>query len=436
MRSSFVFSLVIVALLISCSPSKNPLFKKASAHESYSNALSDAGLKKTQLGTAWFNAAARSLQQPSVIALPFKETGYFAAERPTAAGYIFDVNRGDKVIVQINTLPATGFKFFAEIWQTAEPGVAASLLTATDTLTRNLQVNVRKNGKFVIRLQPELLQGVEYTITITTAPSLAFPVDKSGNPKLISLWGVPRDGGARLHEGVDISARHRTPALASADGIISRVTENEIGGKVVFLTDNDFGYNIYYAHLDEQFVRPGQKVKAGEQIGLVGNTGNAKNTIPHLHYGIYTNRGAIDPLAFIDQKRMEPKPIAAPVKNLNKWMRTTSNIDIRPGPLTTSQSVGETLAGEAIFVESATDKFYRVITAGGLRGYLPANGVTSASLKKITASSDTRLLDRPLMEAASKTIIPKGTILEIVGNYFEFSMVNYNNVQGWVTRKL
>lgn len=436
MYAKFVASLTLLVMLISCTTSKNPLFKKASPHQTYSDAISDAGLGTTQLGATWFNAAARSLQQPSTITLPFKETGYFAAEKPSAAGYIFDVRRGDRIIISVNTLPVSGFKLFTELWQPAEGGDKQSLLTATDTLTRQLQFNVKKDGRYLIRVQPELLQGVEYTISITTAPSLAFPVDKSGNPKLISLWGVPRDGGARLHEGVDISARHRTPALASADGYISRVTENEIGGKVVFLTDDASGYNIYYAHLDEQFVKTGQKIKAGEQIGLVGNTGNAKNTIPHLHYGIYTNNGAIDPLAFIDTKRSEPKNITAPAKNINSWMHTIAKGMVTAGPSATSEIVGQTLNGDAVFVESATDKFYRILLPDGVRGYLPANLVSALSYKKITASTHTRLLDQPGTNAAAKTTIPKGTSMNIIGNYFEFSLVTYNNQEGWVTRKL
>lgn len=426
----------IIVFLVSCSTSKNPLFKRSSPHEAYSKALTEAGLSRTQLGVTWFNAAARSLQQPAPISLPFKETGYFAAEKPAANGYIFSVRRGDRLIVNVNTLPVSGFKLFTEIWQPAEESVKRSLLTTTDTLNEQLQLNVKKDGRYLIRLQPELLQGVEYTITITTAPSLAFPIDKSGNPKLISLWGVARDGGARLHEGVDISAKHRTPALASADGYISRVSENEMGGKVVFLTDDEFGYNIYYAHLDEQLVKTGQKVKAGQQIGLVGNTGNAKTTIPHLHYGIYTTSGAIDPLAFIDTKRPEPKTISIPVDNISKWLRTSSDARITEGPSPTSAALGQTLTGDAVFVESASDKFYKVLLPGGMKGYISGNAITKASLGKITAQADTRLLDSPGPESAAKTIIPKGTVLDVIGNYFGFSLVSYKEHLGWVTKKL
>lgn len=427
--------ILCLLFLASCSTSKNPLFKKASPHDTYSNALTEAGLNKTQLGIAWFNAAAKSLQQPAVITLPFKETGYFAADKPAANGYIFNVRRGDRVIVQINTLPATGFSLFTEIWQPAEGNTKQSLLTSTDTL-KQLQWNVQKDGRFLIRLQPELLESAEYTITITTGPSLAFPVDKSGNPKLISLWGVDRDGGARKHEGVDIGAKHRTPALASADGYISRVSENGIGGKVVFLSDAEGGYNIYYAHLDEQLVKQGQRVRAGEIIGLVGNTGNAKTTVPHLHYGIYTNAGAIDPLAFIDMNRSAPKPISVSVQNLNKWMRTTTRSKIRSGPSPKADIIANTLVGDAVFVESATDKFYSVKLPGGVRGFIAGSEITKARVSEISATTDTRLLDSPDIGAAAKAMIPKGTRMDIVGNYFDFSLVSVNEQLGWVPRKI
>ena len=57
---------------------------------------------------------------------------------------------------------------------------------------------------------------------------------------------------------------------------------------------------LYYAHLDQQLVSPGERVNAGEIVGTVGNTGNARTTAPHLHFGIYAvGRGAIDPYWFI-----------------------------------------------------------------------------------------------------------------------------------------
>jgi peptidoglycan LD-endopeptidase LytH len=68
-----------------------------------------------------------------------------------------------------------------------------------------------------------------------------------------------------------------------ADGVVTRVEENTLGGRVIFLAPNNKDYSLYYAHLQEQTAKPGQRVKTGDTIGLMGNTGNARTTAPHLH---------------------------------------------------------------------------------------------------------------------------------------------------------
>lgn len=110
-----------------------------------------------------------------------------------------------------------------------------------------------------------------------------------------SFWGAKRDGGKRKHEGIDIFAKKGTPVLAISDGLITRVSNMPLGGKVVWMRSSVKNWSVYYAHLDEQWVVEGQYVRKGDALGTVGNTGNARTTPPHLHFGIYTNRGAMDP---------------------------------------------------------------------------------------------------------------------------------------------
>ena len=74
-------------------------------------------------------------------------------------------------------------------------------------------------------------------------------------------------------------------------------------------------YTLYYAHLDEQLATDGQSVRAGDTIGLIGNTGNARSTPPHLHFGIYTFGEAIDPLPFVNPNIKEPPAITASLNN-------------------------------------------------------------------------------------------------------------------------
>jgi murein DD-endopeptidase MepM/ murein hydrolase activator NlpD len=113
--------------------------------------------------------------------------------------------------------------------------------------------------------------------------------------QILNSWGFPRSGG-RSHKGVDIFADRGTPVLSATEGIVTRVGTNALGGQVI----NVLGpgrQTHYYAHLDRYGgFKAGDVVYAGNIIGYVGNTGNARNTPPHLHYGVYDSvHGAINP---------------------------------------------------------------------------------------------------------------------------------------------
>lgn len=141
------------------------------------------------------------------------------------------------------------------------------------------------------------------------AKELVFPI--SGKSNIGSYWGDDRDGGARRHEGIDIFAEKGTTVVAVTDGYVLDVSEDGIGGKTVTIQSDNYSWRTYYAHLDQQKVSRGQVIKKGQVIGTVGNTGNAKTTPPHLHFGMYEGGGAFDPLPYI---KTAPK-ISSPVKN-------------------------------------------------------------------------------------------------------------------------
>jgi len=80
------------------------------------------------------------------------------------------------------------------------------------------------------------------------------------------------------------------------------VGTNNLGGQVVWVTGPDLTHH-YYAHLENyaENITAGDWIEAGEVIGYVGNTGNARGTPPHLHYGIYINgQGAINPYPYLE----------------------------------------------------------------------------------------------------------------------------------------
>jgi murein DD-endopeptidase MepM/ murein hydrolase activator NlpD len=116
---------------------------------------------------------------------------------------------------------------------------------------------------------------------------LLVPVQGVARSALRSSWGDPRSGH-RHHEGIDIFATRGTPVLAATAGEVTRVGHDHLGGNVIWIAGA--GARLYYyAHLDRfaPDVHPGTEVSAGRIIGFVGNTGDARTTPPHLHFGVY-----------------------------------------------------------------------------------------------------------------------------------------------------
>ena len=136
------------------------------------------------------------------------------------------------------------------------------------------------------------------TPPVTFAGGLLFPVSGHTTEDIISVFGDPR-GKTRRHQGIDVKAPRGTELVAVVDGFIERVREGGSGGKQVYLRDGQ-GRLFYYAHLDSWTVEEYQVVRAGEVIGTVGDTGNARNTTPHLHFEILLGkkREAVDPMGY------------------------------------------------------------------------------------------------------------------------------------------
>lgn len=106
----------------------------------------------------------------------------------------------------------------------------------------------------------------------------------------------PYTGMPQLHKGLDIANRVGTPVVAPADGIVIKSTwENNLGKTVIIR--HGYGVTTTYAHLSEINVRMGQKVKRGQKIAAVGNTG--RSTGPHLHYQVSLNGVEVNPEKYI-----------------------------------------------------------------------------------------------------------------------------------------
>lgn len=99
----------------------------------------------------------------------------------------------------------------------------------------------------------------------------------------------------RPHTGIDISAAKGTPIYATADGVVSRENPGS-GYGIVVVINHGYSYKTLYAHLSKKAVKPGQKVKRGDVIGYVGNTGLSFG--PHLHYEVLKGGTPVNPIHY------------------------------------------------------------------------------------------------------------------------------------------
>ena len=154
---------------------------------------------------------------------------------------------------------------------------------------------------------------------------IAMPLQDVKKVQIADTWGAAR-GTGRRHEGQDIFAPKGTPILSATSGYVYKIGENNLGGQTVSVISKG-GRVYYYAHLDAyaRGLEVGDRVSPRTVLGYVGTTGNAQGTPPHLHFGIYTFAGAINPLPLLTD-RMAPKITeTAPRQN-----RTRNRLTSRP----------------------------------------------------------------------------------------------------------
>ena len=149
---------------------------------------------------------------------------------------------------------------------------------------------------------------------------MAFPVSGYNSRAIQSFFGDPRDGGKRDHHGVDIFASRHSIVIAPLDGSIVSVGESKRGGHTIWMYSAKHRINIYFAHLEKQLVKQYQNVKAGDTIGTVGNTGNARFTPPHLHFGIYAYRDIHDPFYYLCEQNDVIPGIKLDTSHLGKYL--------------------------------------------------------------------------------------------------------------------
>lgn len=443
-----------VAVSVSCEPEivEEP-FEPATSHDEYRSALELLDLDETALGTAWISAGERALTEPLQVEMPFEEVVLLDSHNPHAVGYEFVAERGRAVTVSIETEVD---RYYADLFRVEDESNVV-MVASRPSDSSEIRFEPRRDGRYLLRVQPELLRGGRIVVRIVATASLAFPVEGVGPGQILSFFGDGRDGGLRMHEGVDIFAPRGTPLLAASDALVHRVGIRDRGGNIVSLYDEKRDLLLYYAHLEDQTVREGDRVTAGQIIGTVGNTGNAITTPPHLHIGVYQGswRNAVDPWNyFVDPPLTDPEPARyedlvgswarpardamlravaeAPVvrprwTNRNPLLRLEGAGDGRTDggsgpsemtpvapPVRDASGVGPVKADTPLLVVGASGSLVRVRMPGGAEGYVDPSYLAGSGEAYTLERSQT--LREPVSGDGFRRLAAGGTV-EYLGRY-------------------
>lgn len=166
-----------------------------------------------------------------------------------------------------------------------------SLSERLDKLRRKMYIESRSHD--------EIVEKAKDKAKLFAAIPAIQPVANKQLVALVSGFGMrvhPIYKVKKMHTGNDFAAAIGTPIYATADGVIDEVQVSFSGyGKMVEI-DHGFGYRTRYAHMHGFAVRKGQRVRRGELIGYVGNTG--LSTAPHLHYEVLINGVQVNPVHY------------------------------------------------------------------------------------------------------------------------------------------
>lgn len=170
--------------------------------------------------------------------------------------------------------------------------VSANSLEKMDQIIHRMQV---QQNSF-----EELMQAALSKEKMLASLPTIMPVSKD-RVRLSSLFGWRRNPFNRrvfsFHNGVDFSGRIGTPIYATGDGVVIDPRQGMSGYGRFVLINHGFNYKTLYAHLHRALVKPGDRVKRGQVIGYLGNTGSS--TGPHLHYEVIKAGNPVNPMNYI-----------------------------------------------------------------------------------------------------------------------------------------
>lgn len=358
----YLWVTILLLLCLTACVKVNDLFSPPNDRELYKRSL-----EGDTFGFARWEAAFHAgLMDSLLVELPYQEVGVMDGQKLPVYSYSIMLQEGERLVLEMQT-DTTDPRIFIDFF---ERGIdTLSSLGKAGPYDRFFHYDAEKTGMFKILLQPEMDARSAFSFVFYTLPRYAFPVAGAGNSDIHSFWGAARDGGRRIHEGIDIFARRGTPVVAATEGRVSFAGERGLGGKQVWLRTGLFGKSLYYAHLDSISASMDQRVAPGDTLGFVGNSGNASTTSPHLHFGIYGRGGAVDPLPFVfrsPHSELPPLEVKIPSTGVVK----SAKANLRMHNSTSGDPIGQAESGDSLQLLGQSGEWYHVKTKESARAYV------------------------------------------------------------------
>lgn len=352
------FLVILIVFLTSCSHLERAesLITNLSAKEKYQR---DRNISD-ELFQLWESRIQTALNDSLQIELPYSETGQLKPRNFSIYSYETYLIPGEVIEFEMKT-DSSATLIFSELYKKNKVSGKYEKVEEGLPKDKNISFEIEENGLYKMVFQPEIEAHTGFTIVIQKSPTYLFPVSSGKNADIGSYWGDIRDGGKRDHQGIDIFAPRGTPVIATTNGNIGYSGEKGLGGKQVWLRDPKRRQSLYYAHLDS--IIPGlNRVKIGDTLGFVGNTGNAKTTPPHLHFGIYKGgSGAIDPIGFVYQTENSEFSETTSAEISSRLEIQSNSAKMRNKAASSNSKVIKTgKNGEILYVQGKTADWYHV----------------------------------------------------------------------------
>lgn len=345
---------------------------------------------------AWNASAFRAIDLPLSVGPAYQEVGLFPADDPQALGLRVHVPEGQRLRLTVEAEGESLTRLFVDMYRAAPASLVharaengdggtvgdeprPAFVEAGRLTEGHWYFDAPRTADYVLRLQPELQAAGPYRVSVQVGARWLFPVAGAGEEDIGGFFGDPRDGGSRVHHGVDIFMPRGTPVLAAADGRVTSVDTTNIGGRVVWQREAGGRHTLYYAHLDQPLVQDGQQVRVGDAVGLVGNTGNARTTPPHLHFGAY-RRGAVDPWSLILPVPPELPGVSLDIAALGESVTVGgSGAFLRRSPSGGGTLLAELDGGSSVRILAGANGWYRVLMPDGRSGFVESRQMAYAT---------------------------------------------------------